>query len=91
MKGLISWIAHSMRRGCLLLIVLYQRVVSPYLGARCRFYPSCSEYAYLAIEQYGIFYGILLAIKRILKCHRGYHGDWYDPLITEPEKICGKK
>ena len=91
MKGLINSSAYKIRDGCLRLITVYQKVVSPYLGMRCRFHPTCSEYAYLAVEQYGVFYGILLTLRRLLKCHRWYRGNWYDPLMTEREDICGKK
>lgn len=91
MKGLVNLVASKYRKCCLVLIMVYQRIVSPYLGSRCRFHPTCSEYAYLAVEQYGVFYGILLTLRRLLKCHRWYRGDWYDPLITEREDVCGRK
>jgi len=51
------------------LIKLYQKYLSPLLGPNCRFHPTCSEYAFLAIDKYGIFRGGFLAIKRILKCN----------------------
>jgi len=50
-------------------IRLYQKYLSPLLGANCRFHPTCSEYAFLAVEKYGIFKGCFVAIKRILKCN----------------------
>jgi hypothetical protein len=50
-------------------IKFYQKRISPFLGSNCRFYPSCSEYCYLAIEKYGTIKGILKGFKRILKCH----------------------
>jgi putative membrane protein insertion efficiency factor len=50
-------------------IRLYQRVVSPLLGPRCRFHPSCSEYAVSAILRHGVFRGIYLGIRRLLRCH----------------------
>ncbi len=53
----------------LLFIRAYQYVISPMIGPVCRFYPSCSEYAYVAIHRYGLIRGISLAIKRILKCN----------------------
>ncbi|HAW50104.1 TPA: membrane protein insertion efficiency factor YidD [bacterium] len=52
----------------LLAIRFYQKTISPFLGRNCRFYPSCSEYAYTAIKKYGAK-GILLAVKRLLSCH----------------------
>ena len=52
-----------------LIIILYQRLVSPYLPQSCRFQPTCSEYAKEAIEKYGIIKGVTLASKRLTKCH----------------------
>ena len=50
-------------------IRLYQRVVSPLLGPRCRFHPSCSEYTAQSILRYGPFRGLYLGIRRLLRCH----------------------
>lgn len=50
-------------------IRLYQRVLSPLLGPRCRFYPSCSHYALEAIERHGALRGSWLAGRRIARCH----------------------
>lgn len=57
----------------------YQYTLSPLLGPTCRFYPSCSEYAYQAIQRYGACKGSYLAVKRILKCHP-FHPGGYDPV-----------
>ena len=70
----------------LFLIILYQRLVSPYLPQSCRFQPTCSEYAKEAIEKYGIIKGVTLASKRLTKCHPikflgGSEG--YDPVPKE--------
>ena len=46
----------------------------------CRFVPSCSQYAYEAIEKYGALKGSWLALKRLLRCHPFYKGDPYDPV-----------
>jgi len=56
------------------LIKIYQYFISPLLGPRCRFMPTCSEYAKQAIEKHGVFYGIYLASKRLLKCHPWHKG-----------------
>jgi len=61
-------------------IKLYQRFISPLFPNSCRFYPTCSNYAILAIDKYGIVKGSFLAIKRILKCNPFYPGG-YDPLV----------
>jgi len=55
-------------------IKLYQRLLSPFLGRRCRFQPTCSTYSCLAIEKYGALKGLFLSLKRILKCHPLYPG-----------------
>ncbi len=61
------------------LILLYRKLISPLKRPSCRFYPTCSQYAIDAINKYGIFKGIYLAIKRILKCHP-FHPGGYDPI-----------
>ena len=50
------------------LIKFYQLFISPNLGLNCRFYPSCSNYTFQAIEKYGVIKGCALGLKRILKC-----------------------
>lgn len=53
----------------ILLIRLYQKFLSPLLPGRCRFYPTCSEYAIEAIKKHGIFTGTIKAVLRILRCN----------------------
>lgn len=55
-------------------ISLYRWLLSPMLGQRCRFYPSCSQYAQEAIERHGSGFGSWLTIKRLLKCHPWHEG-----------------
>ena len=63
----------------LLPIKFYRYVISPILGPRCRFAPTCSEYAVEAITKHGPIKGGMLAVRRILRCHPwGGHG--YDPV-----------
>ncbi|MGB6976688.1 MAG: membrane protein insertion efficiency factor YidD [Gammaproteobacteria bacterium] len=62
-----------------LLILGYQRYLSPLLGNRCRFHPSCSHYAQEAIIQHGILHGSWITIKRLLRCHP-FHPGGYDPV-----------
>lgn len=57
----------------------YQYVFRPMLGANCRFYPSCSDYAHAAIERHGAFLGSALAARRLCKCHP-FHPGGYDPV-----------
>ena len=63
------------------LIRAYQLTVSPLLGARCRFYPSCSHYALEAIERHGVWRGSWLAVRRVARCHPLCDGG-YDPVPT---------
>jgi len=51
------------------LLALYKLVVSPLLGPACRFTPTCSEYAAEAITRHGVLAGVLLSMKRLLRCH----------------------
>ncbi|HRZ04911.1 MAG TPA: membrane protein insertion efficiency factor YidD [Candidatus Competibacteraceae bacterium] len=71
-----------MRALLIALIRIYQLFVSPLLGNHCRFYPSCSQYAREAIEQYGVLRGGWLAIRRLLRCHP-WHPGGVDP-VPEP-------
>lgn len=63
-----------MRTALVLLIRLYQRLVSPLIGPRCRFYPSCSQYAAEAIQKHGAFRGTALALARLMRCHPWHPG-----------------
>ena len=67
-----------MKKTVLFLINIYQKI-SKLTPPRCRFYPTCSEYAKQAIIKYGLFKGGILAIKRIVKCHPLNEGG-YDPV-----------
>lgn len=50
-------------------IRFYQRVLSPLFGARCKYYPTCSAYAYTAFDRFGFFGGFVLSVWRILRCN----------------------
>ena len=69
-----------MKKLFLALIRFYQKAISPAFPARCRFSPTCSRYAYEAITKYGALKGGWLALKRILRCHPFYKGDYFDPV-----------
>jgi putative membrane protein insertion efficiency factor len=60
-------------------IRLYQKVISPALGPRCKYHPSCSEYAAQAISRFGILRGLVLAGWRLLRCNPWSHGG-FDPV-----------
>lgn len=68
------------KKAAILLIKGYRVFISPFFVARCRFYPTCSLYAQIAIERHGFFCGAWLTIKRLLRCHPWYKGDGYDPV-----------
>ena len=73
---LIKWVIGSF---FLLLIRLYQYLLSPIFSASCRYSPTCSQYGVEAIRKYGPFKGGWLTLKRIARCHPwGGHG--YDPV-----------
>ena len=63
-------------------ITLYRRLISPGLPARCKYHPSCSEYAVEAIRRYGVLRGAVLAVWRILRCNPWSHGG-YDPVEAQ--------
>lgn len=69
-----------MKKFFLALIGFYRRCISPYTPASCRFTPTCSAYAQEAISKYGAWKGGWLALRRLLRCHPFYKGDYYDPV-----------
>ena len=79
-----------MRKAALFLIRIYQKTLSPDHGVvskimplrTCRFHPTCSQYTYQAVERFGIFRGLLLGSKRVLRCHPWNDGG-YDPVPEE--------
>jgi putative membrane protein insertion efficiency factor len=71
-----------MSRLLLLCLRLYQWLISPLLGPSCRFYPSCSQYAFEAVQRHGALRGSYLAARRLGRCHP-WHAGGFDPV---PEK-----
>lgn len=63
-------------------IRFYQRRISPLFGQKCRYYPTCSQYAIEAVERFGVIKGSLLTVLRLLRCNILFPGG-YDPV---PEK-----
>lgn len=64
---------------CLVLIRFYQLCISPWLGANCRYRPTCSAYTFEAIQKYGPVKGTWMGMKRIARCRPGVPGG-YDPV-----------
>ena len=77
----------ALQKLAIFLLRCYQLAISPLLGPRCRFYPSCSQYAVLAITEHGVCSGTGMALKRLLKCHPGHPGGIDDV----PEKSACEK
>ena len=68
-----------MKKIIILIIKAYQITLSPLLGSNCRFHPTCSEYTIQAVNEHGVYRGLILGVKRISKCHPlGPKG--YDPV-----------
>jgi putative membrane protein insertion efficiency factor len=67
-----GWVVMNIIRG-------YQQVISPWMRPRCRYLPSCSQYAVEAINAYGVGRGIYLGLGRFLRCHP-FGGSGYDPV-----------
>jgi putative membrane protein insertion efficiency factor len=72
-------IADHITRLAVAVIRVYRSLISPILPKACKFSPSCSEYAVMALEKYGLFKGSILALARILRCNPFSRGG-YDPL-----------
>ena len=60
-------------------IYIYQNFISPFLPARCRYTPTCSQYSKESIKKHGPYKGFILTFKRIIKCHP-WGGSGYDPI-----------
>lgn len=71
-----------MKRLAIALVRFYQYLISPLLGPRCRFHPSCLHYAVEALDKHGLLHGLWLSLCRLLRCHP-WHPGGYDP-VPEP-------
>ncbi|GLE98210.1 putative membrane protein insertion efficiency factor [Pseudomonas aeruginosa] len=69
------------------LIRFYQYAISPLIGPRCRFHPSCSHYTLEAIRVHGALRGGYLGARRLLRCHP-WHPGGYDPVPERQEQAC---
>ena len=69
-----------MKRLFIAFIRFYQKYISPGLPPRCRYTPTCSQYALEAVERYGAVKGGWLALRRLLRCHPFSKRSFYDPV-----------
>jgi len=74
-----SWLSRALTRAVTALILMYRWGLSPLLGPRCRFFPSCSAYALEAVNRYGPRRGLGLSARRLSRCHPWCEGG-YDPV-----------
>jgi len=81
-------VAGLVRSALLGLIRLYQLTLSPWLGRQCRYEPTCSVYAAQALERFGVRRGLVLAAKRLLRCHP-WGSSGYDPVPSADEPAAG--
>ncbi len=75
-----------MKKLMLRLIRFYQRRISPHTPPACRFKPTCSQYAVVAIERYGALKGGWMAFRRVMRCNP-FHKGGYDPVPEDPNVI----
>ncbi|MCL2243982.1 MAG: membrane protein insertion efficiency factor YidD [Treponema sp.] len=68
-----------MKNIALLFIRFYQNAISVHFPPACRYYPTCSSYAFEAVNKYGVLHGCFMALKRIFRCHP-FHAGGYDPV-----------
>jgi len=78
-KRFISSPTRLLQKTLVALIRGYQFWLRPFMGNRCRFYPSCSQYAKTAIQELGTMRGLFLMVKRLLRCHP-FHPGGFDPV-----------
>jgi putative membrane protein insertion efficiency factor len=67
-------------------IIFYQKFISPGIPARCRFYPTCSQYSLESFEKFSFFKGLWYSVIRIIKCHPLNRGG-FDPLPSEQPNV----
>ena len=68
----------------LFFITIYQKLISPFLGQNCRFYPTCSEYSKICFQKFSWYKALYLSLKRVVKCHP-FHPGGHDPV---PNSCC---
>ncbi|HTJ96704.1 MAG TPA: membrane protein insertion efficiency factor YidD [Rhodocyclaceae bacterium] len=79
MSTLLGYLSKVVQLLLLGLVRTYQYLISPWLGRRCRFHPSCSEYAVEALHKHGPVHGSWLAVRRVSRCHP-FNPGGFDPV-----------
>lgn len=79
MNNLIKFVNFIPKYFFIILIVVYQNGISPFLGAKCRFYPSCSQYALACLRKHNLLKAIWYSFRRLIKCHP-FNAGGYDPV-----------
>lgn len=82
LRGTLDKTNQFLRKSLIIVLKGYQFILSPLLGQRCRFYPSCSHYAVEALTHYKLIKGCYLIFCRLLRCHP-FHPGGYDPVIRK--------
>jgi putative membrane protein insertion efficiency factor len=77
--GFLKWVLIVLSYPFILLIKIYQYIISPVMGPKCRFTPTCSHYASEALQKHGLIKGGWLTVKRVSRCRPG-GGSGYDPV-----------
>ena len=86
MKTVDATVPTRAARAFVVPILWYQRFISPLLGPRCRFAPSCSQYAVEALRAHGAARGLWLAVRRLARCHP-FNPGGYDPVPPRPQGV----
>lgn len=76
-------VSSLLQKSLIFLLQVYRYLISSFMGNHCRFYPSCSKYAQIAIKRYGVCRGSYLTVRRLLCCHP-WHMGGYDPVPPLP-------
>ena len=79
LEKIFNFMKHLPSNFVVLLVKFYRKFISPLTPPSCRYIPTCSEYAIIALQRYGFFKGSYLTIKRIGRCHP-FHEGGYDPV-----------
>ncbi len=82
---MVSAVSKTLAWPLIQLVRAYQVAISPWLGTRCRFQPTCSSYAMTALTRHGIWRGSWLSMRRIGRCHP-WGGEGYDPVPDSSDK-----